>query len=331
MPETDTADSKPSADGSGLERLREEFTKYLMAKAEKLVSSAGQKTGDLAKRVEGKDGDGVLPSSVGDMLRGKSPVKAVGGQVAKTVEEKTVGKTKELFGGGGKAGEKKVTNIVETIDVGLPLRRVYDHWTEFEEFSGFMKGVVEASRSDDVTSDWTFKVGPSKRSCQATILEQVPDNRIVWETSGELSLHGGVSFHELTPDLTRVIAVVEYSPGGFLEKTANLWRAQGRRLRLDLKHFQRYVTLGVQEVPEGWRGEIREGELVRGHEDALADEERDAEGGKNGEAEEREFDEDEPAEDEPAEDKSDDAEADTPADDDGKERARGSGRRSANR
>jgi uncharacterized membrane protein len=315
MPEADTADSKPSADGSGLERLREEFTKYLMAKAENLVSSAGKKTGDLAKRVEGADGDGVLPSSVADMLRGKSPVKAVGGQVARTVEEKTVGKTKELFGGGGKAGEKKVTNIVEAIDVGLPLRRVYDHWTEFEEFSGFMKGVVEASRSDDVTSDWTFKVGPSKRSCQATILEQVPDNRIVWETSGELSLHGGVSFHELTPDLTRVIAVVEYSPGGFLEKTANLWRAQGRRLRLDLKHFQRYVTLGVQEVPEGWRGEIREGELVRGHEDALADEERD----NDGPAEEREYDEDE----------FEDAEADTPADDE--EPARGSGRRSANR
>ena len=287
-----------------------------MAKAENLVSSAGKKTGDVAKRVaEGAEGDGKLPPPVADMLRGKSPAKAVGGQVAKTVEEKAVGKTKELFGGGGKAGEKKVTNIVEVIDVGLPLRRVYDHWTEFEEFSGFMKGVVEASWSDDVTSDWTFKVGPSKRSCQATILEQVPDNRIVWETSGELSLHGGLSFHELTPDLKRIIAVVEYSPGGFLEKTANLWRAQGRRLRLDLKHFQRYVTLGVQEVPEGWRGEIREGELVRGPRNALADEER----AKEGEAEEREYDEDE----------SEDAEAETPADDE--ERASGSGSRKANR
>ncbi|MFF1965047.1 polyketide cyclase, partial [Streptomyces sp. NPDC058232] len=56
------------------------------------------------------------------------------------------------------------------------------------------------------------------------------------------------------------------------EKTGNLWRAQGRRLRLDLKHFQRHVTL-TDEEPDGWRGEIRDGEVVRSHEEALEDEE----------------------------------------------------------
>ncbi|NLU71372.1 SRPBCC family protein [Streptomyces sp. HNM0575] len=295
MPDTKTEAGKGSSgspDGSGLDRVREELTKFLLAKANNLVSSAGKKTGEFAKKAaSGGDGAGAgLADSVGDVLKGESPAKALGGQVAKGVKDKTLGKVQELFSGGGKAGEKKVTNIVEVLDVGLPLRRVYDHWTEFEEFSGFMKGVVEASRPDDdeddgVTSDWTLKVGPSKRSWQATVLEQVPDERIVWETKGETKTHGAVSFHRLAPDLTRVVVVVEYTPGGFLEKTANLWRAQGRRLRLDLKHFQRYVTLGVQEVPEGWRGEIREGELVRSHEDALAqeeEEEEDEEGGQEG-------------------------------------------------
>ncbi len=87
-----------------------------------------------------------------------------------------------------------------------------------------------------------------------------------------------VTFHELAPRLTRVVVVVEYYPAGFFEKTGNLWRAQGRRLRLDLKHFARHVTLrGEDEELEGWRGEIRDGEVVRSHEEALEEEHEDGE------------------------------------------------------
>jgi uncharacterized membrane protein len=298
MPETAKKGSNGDS-GGGLDRVREELTKYVMAKANNLVSTAGKKTGEFAEKAVSGGNGGKLAEPVGKMLKGESPAKAVGGQMAQTVKDKTVGKVQELFSGGGKAGEKKVTNIVEVLDVGLPLRRVYDHWTEFEEFSGFMKGVVEASRSDEdeEVSDWTLKVGPSKRSWQATVLEQVPDERIVWETKGETKTHGAVSFHELAPSLTRVVVVIEYTPGGFLEKTGNLWRAQGRRLRLDLKHFQRYVTLGVQEVPEGWRGEIREGEVVRSHEDAVAEDE-DEQGEGKGEGREEEYGEGDEARDE---------------------------------
>ena len=278
MPEKTKTRTNGNGSGSGMDRVREELSNYLLTKANTLVSTAGDK---MAKVAKGELPDGKLPEMGAKLLHGESPVKAVGGQVAKGVKDKVAEKTSELFGGGGKAGTKKVTNIVEVIDVGLPLRRVYDHWTEFEEFSSFMKGVVEASQSDDddLTSEWTFKVGPSKRQSKATILEQVPDERVVWKSSGETTTHGAVSFHRLAPSLTRIVVVVEYTPGGFLEKTANIWRAQGRRLRLDLKHFQRYVTLGAEEVPEGWRGEIREGELSRSHEDALKEEE------ENGEAE----------------------------------------------
>ncbi|MCE4949058.1 polyketide cyclase, partial [Streptomyces albulus] len=73
----------------------------------------------------------------------------------------------------------------------------------------------------------------------------------------------------------RIVLVVEYYPMGLFEKTGNLWRAQGRRLRLDLKHFQRYASL-AEEEPEGWRGEIRDGEVVLSHEEGL--EEDEAEG-----------------------------------------------------
>jgi hypothetical protein len=166
---------------------------------------------------------------------------------------------------------------METVDIGVPLRTVYDQWTRLQDFSGFTKGVQSVSPHDEVTSDWTAKVAFSTRSWKATVQEQIPDQRIVWTSEGAKgSTTGVVTFHELAPRLTRVVVVVEYYPAGFFEKTGNLWRAQGRRLRLDLKHFARHVTLmGDDEDIEGWRGEIRDGEVVRSHEEALEEDEYD--------------------------------------------------------
>lgn len=124
-----------------------------------------------------------------------------------------------------------------------------------------------------MSSDWKVKVGPFLRSFKATVQEQIPDDRIVWTSEGAKgSTRGVVSFHELAPSLTRIVLVVEYYPSGFFEKTGNLWRAQGPRMRLDFKHFQRYVTRTEKE-PEGWRGEIRDGEVVVSHEEAMEEEE----------------------------------------------------------
>ncbi len=85
------------------------------------------------------------------------------------------------------------------------------------------------------------------------------------------------------------------TPQGLFEKTGNIWRAQGRRARLDLKNFARFIMLRG-EAEDGWRGEIRDGEVVRSHEDALAEEEARGSppGGAEGdESEEADEDEDE--------------------------------------
>ena len=84
-----------------------------------------------------------------------------------------------------------------------------------------------------------------------------------------------MSFTALGPNLTRVLLVLEYWPKGLFERTGNLWRAQGRRARLEFKHFRRYAMTNVllrQEEVEGWRGEIRDSEVVKTHEEALEEE-----------------------------------------------------------
>ncbi|MFD3419168.1 SRPBCC family protein [Streptomyces decoyicus] len=287
---------------SGLDRLRGELGDY----ATKWVGNLAERAGDKLMDVTGQltdvaDNGGSMSKIAGNLLGGDSPVKAAVKGTAENVKDTVMGKAKEFFGGGKKrkSGDKKVTNIIEVLDVGVPLRTAYDHWTQYEKFNSFTKGVRSVSMQDEVSSDWKAKVGPSTRGWKATVQEQVPDERIIWTSEGAKgSTRGAVSFHELAPNLTRIVLVVEYYASGFFEKTGNVWRVQGRRLRLDFKHFQRYVTLTGEE-PEGWRGEIRDGEVVRTHEEAIEEEEaeqgeeaEDYDGEEEGE-EEEELDEDE--------------------------------------
>ncbi|MFD7755312.1 SRPBCC family protein [Streptomyces sp. NPDC059757] len=246
---------------------------------------SGDKLGDITSDLtDVAENGGVLPKAGLRMLQGDSPVKALIGEKAKSDKDSVFDKVKGAFGGGedgggggGKgrgSGTTKVMNIIEVLDVGIPIRDAYDPWTQYEKFSSFTKGVRNVSQGKDADSDWKVKVGPSTRGWKATVQEQIPDERIAWTSEGAKgTTRGCVSLHELTTTLTRIVLVVEYYPSGFFEKTGNIWRAQGRRLRLGFKHFQRYVTL-TDEEPEGWRGEIRDGEVVRTHEDAIEEEEQ---------------------------------------------------------
>ncbi|WP_225802703.1 SRPBCC family protein [Streptomyces sp. NK15101] len=273
---TDRERSAPNS-SSPMDQLFEEVGDYLRAQADRLADKAVDKVGNLTDQLsEVAENGGSLAGIGGRLLQGDSPLKAVAGNTLDSVKDKV----KDIGGGllGKKGGRSrksgsKPTHICESIDIGVPLRTAYDQWTQYEDFSTFAKGVRSVSQGDDTTSDWKVKVGPSTRSWKASVQEQVPDERIMWSSDGPKgTTRGCVSFHELAPALTRVLVIVEYYPSGLFEKTGNIWRAQGRRLRLDLKHFARHVTLS-QEEPDGWRGEIRDGEVVRSHEEVVEEEE----------------------------------------------------------
>lgn len=302
------------------EQLLHASEEYAQAKAEQVMSSAGSKLGEASRRLADADGSGSLKGlfSAGEKIaEGKSPVRAAVEAGGTALKNSVSG----LFGKRGKgSGGKKIINIVEDIDIGVPVREAYDQWTEFQKFSSFAKGVTSAEQTDDTTSQWRFKIFWSNRSMKATVTEQIPDERIAWTTDGAKgTIKGVVTFHELAPSLTKVLLVIEYYPAGLFEKTGNIWRAQGRRARLDLKHFRRFITMAGEASGDGWRGEIRDGEVVRSpeqvREDGGEDEPREEEDRGDDEPE----DEDLPEEDEDDLDEEDEEEDDEPED----ERPRG--------
>jgi hypothetical protein len=147
-----------------------------------------------------------------------------------------------------------------------------------------MKKVENVKQDDEVNTTWKAQIFWSHRRWTAEIIDQVPPERIVWKSTGDKGhVDGAVTFHELTPDLTRINLVLEYYPKGLFEHTGNIWRAQGRRARLEFKHFARHASTNTilhQDEVEGWPGEIHDGEVT--NEDALSSK---AEGGEDQEQE----------------------------------------------
>jgi uncharacterized membrane protein len=293
-----TAESKTSDSGGagvlasqlGLDRLFEELQDLGRAMADRGISAATDRVDGLTHKVTDKVSDkvtdtvsdlsdsvsGVAGKTLKNIVEGdssptaalKAGVESVKDSGAKGVSS-IMGKLSETFGGGSKNKDKKklkFINFVEELDLPVPRAVAYEVWTQFEEFPNFMKKVESVEQKEDETVEWKAQVFWSHRSWTSEIIDQVPNERIVWRSKGEKGhVDGAVTFHELTPDLTRMLVNLEYYPQGFFERTGNLWRAQGRRARLELKYFRRYLTHEIlinQDDVEGWQGEIHDGEVA---------------------------------------------------------------------
>ncbi|GHJ12742.1 SRPBCC family protein [Micromonospora sp. AKA38] len=284
MPPTGLTDRARDQIGGELRNLASAIGERAVQVVTERVTGA---TGRLSEYAKQGGGPGLVAAATGaqKLADGHSPLKAMFHAGLAGGKEKLM----SAFGGGkgGKGGGKKlkVTNIVETIEVGVPVRVAYNQWTTFGDFPSFMKKVEQADNDEDEKMTWKAQVLWSHRTWESTIVRQIPDRLIHWRSRGEKgSVDGTVSFHEVAPELTRILVVLEYHPQGLFEHTGNLWRAQGRRVRLELKHFVRHVmteTVLDPDSVEGWRGEIQDSQVVRDHETALREEQEG--GGRPGE------------------------------------------------
>ncbi|WP_405998909.1 SRPBCC family protein [Streptomyces sp. NBC_00829] len=273
-------------EGLPTDRLIQELENFIAALGERALSAVTERASGGVKRLAHPGGDGGgLKEAVaagGRQLVEHVPLKAVAGAGLSKVKDKA----KEALpggGGGDKDGDKKikVVNIVEEIDVGVPVSVAYNQWTQFADYPSFMKKVERVEQESETELEWKAQIFFSHREWHSTVIEQVPDEKIVWRSKAERGhVDGVVTFHEVAPNLTRILLVLMYHPQGFFEGTGNLFRAQGRRVRLELKHFRRHAMteaiLNPDEV-RGWRGEVRDGEVVRTDEEVREEEERERE------------------------------------------------------
>lgn len=146
--------------------------------------------------------------------------------------------------------------IIESIDVDVPVRTAYDQWTQFESFPRFLDEVESVHQIDDTHLHWRVRVGLVAREFDAVITEQHPDERVAWTSAGGDTAHGGaVTFHRLGDDTTRVTVQIDWDPQGLAETAGALIGLASHAVRKDLQNFKTFIERRGEQTG-AWRGDV---------------------------------------------------------------------------
>ena len=151
--------------------------------------------------------------------------------------------------------------IEDSIDVQVPVKQVYDQWTQFEEFPEFMKGIQSVQQLDDTHVRWVAEVRGESRQWTTEITEQQPDAKIAWKTiDGEIKNDGIVTFEQLRDGHTRVNVQMDVEGESAVENVAgDLLGIVKGQVRGDLERFKRLIESRTEETGAR-RGELQDSE-----------------------------------------------------------------------
>ncbi len=154
-----------------------------------------------------------------------------------------------------------MSQIIESIDIDVPVRTAYDQWTQFESFPKFMDGIERVEQLTDTTLEWTARIAGVDRSWTAEITEQTPDQRIAWKATSGAESAGVVTFHRLDDRKSRVTLQLDVEPEGVVEAVGDALGFVQRRANGDLERFKTFIE--DRGVPTGgWRGQVDQGDVA---------------------------------------------------------------------
>lgn len=153
-----------------------------------------------------------------------------------------------------------MSRFEHVVHVEVPVRDVYNQWTQFESFPSFMEGVEKVVQRDDRTLEWSATIAGMHRNWTAVITDQTPDVRVAWKSTSGADNAGAVLF-ESAGDGTTVTLRIDIDPEGFIENVGDKIGAVDRRVKGDLERFKEFMETR-RRATGAWRGEIH-GEEVR--------------------------------------------------------------------
>ncbi len=155
-----------------------------------------------------------------------------------------------------------MARIEQSIEVNVPVRAVYNQWTQFEDFPRFMEGVHEVRQLDDAHLHWRADRHGTQVEWDSEITDQVPDRHIAWRDTSGPKNSGSVRFESVQTDRTRVQITMECAPAAASSETFNAEQAIGQRVAQDLARFKKLLESQGRESG-AWRGEIHHGQPLQ--------------------------------------------------------------------
>ncbi|MEJ3406119.1 SRPBCC family protein [Rathayibacter sp. YIM 133350] len=150
-----------------------------------------------------------------------------------------------------------MAQVIESIDINVPVSTAYNQWTQFESFPRFLDYVDSVTQVGDTLTHWVVTIAGQTREFDAEITEQHPDERIAWNSVGGEENHAGViTFHKLSDDTSRLTVQLDWEPTGLLEKAGAAVGVDDHAIKKDLENFKELIEKrGVEEG--AWRGDVK--------------------------------------------------------------------------
>jgi uncharacterized membrane protein len=150
-----------------------------------------------------------------------------------------------------------MAQIIESIDVDVPVTTSYNQWTQFESFPKFLNFVESIVQIDETHTHWKVKIGGAEREFDAVITEQHSDERVAWNSTGGDENHAGVvTFHKLSDTSSRVTVQLDWEPTGVLEKADAAFGVDDHAIKKDLKNFKEFIE-AEGTATGAWRGDVQ--------------------------------------------------------------------------
>jgi uncharacterized membrane protein len=152
-----------------------------------------------------------------------------------------------------------MSTVEKSIEVNVPVSAAYNQWTQFEDFPKFMEGIEQVTQIDDTHLHWHASIGGVDKEWDAEITQQMPDERIAWQSVRGAPNSGVVTFEELSANSTRVTVRMQYEPEGVIESTGDAVGVLSSRVEGDLERFKEFLESRGQETG-AWRGTVSSGQ-----------------------------------------------------------------------
>jgi len=149
-----------------------------------------------------------------------------------------------------------MSEITKEIVVNVPLKTVYNQWTQFEQFPRFMQGVKKVEQLNDKRIAWTAEVAGKLETWEAEITEQIPYQRIAWRSVTGTTNAGDVRFFPEGAYTSRIRLHIVYKPLGLVESIGDAFGVLARRVEKDLERFKEFIE-AIGTETGAWRGKIQ--------------------------------------------------------------------------
>ena len=105
-------------------------------------------------------------------------------------------------------------DVRETIDINIPVRAVFDEWTEFERYPHFIEGVKEVEVIDHWHMRWKTELNSREMEFDTKMDEQIPDKSLAWTSHTTPAHTVALRFARLSANRTRLTVEIQIAGNG---------------------------------------------------------------------------------------------------------------------